>query len=425
MTVKQIQERNEKAQQLQVIQVNESWFYVESSEGKVCYKVMVTEEQKYCTCPDFAANINKDPSFRCKHILAVMNCISTGEVDIIGQFDKRKPRLDERFITEIQGKEFVTYPGLLDLAHQKGLMKLDVEPIQFPTKENGMEAICRAIAKSRAGEVFSDIGDANPGNCHTKVSKHILRIASTRAKARVLRDLTNIGMTCLEELGDFDEVVGNEAAPARETKSSNKRTASSRSGGAKPARAAESARSANPGPDREGTAPADHQGSKSIRRDEARPNSGQSSTRQGQPTEGTQNQHPPCTSASNPPAKSETSTRPENNGQQGSNGSNRSNSSHGSNSPTGSNGQHGSTGQNCSNASNGGNGGNGANGSNGGGNVPRMSEAQKRAVYNLSRRRGISVEELEDMALKAYNTSLESLSSQDASSFIRQLQSAA
>ena len=56
---------------------------------------------------------------------------------------------------------------------------------------------------------------------------------------------------------------------------------------------------------------------------------------------------------------------------------------------------------------------------------PMMSEAQKRAIYNLSRRRGISVEELEQMAMDAYGCGLENLTSGDASAFIRQLQQAA
>jgi hypothetical protein len=54
-----------------------------------------------------------------------------------------------------------------------------------------------------------------------------------------------------------------------------------------------------------------------------------------------------------------------------------------------------------------------------------MSEAQKRAIYNLSRRRGISVEELEKMAMEAYGVELENISSTDASAFIRNLQQAA
>jgi hypothetical protein len=57
--------------------------------------------------------------------------------------------------------------------------------------------------------------------------------------------------------------------------------------------------------------------------------------------------------------------------------------------------------------------------------VTKMSEAQKRAIYNLSRRRGISVEELKKLALEGYDVALEDLSSTDASKFIRQLQQSA
>jgi hypothetical protein len=56
---------------------------------------------------------------------------------------------------------------------------------------------------------------------------------------------------------------------------------------------------------------------------------------------------------------------------------------------------------------------------------PKMSEAQKRALWNLSRRRGISVDELQRMALETYGVELEYLSTKDASSFIRSLQQAA
>jgi hypothetical protein len=59
------------------------------------------------------------------------------------------------------------------------------------------------------------------------------------------------------------------------------------------------------------------------------------------------------------------------------------------------------------------------------GKQPAMSEAQKRAIYNLSRRRGISVEDLEQMSVDAYGVAVENLTSKDASAFIRNLQQAA
>lgn len=112
------------------------------------------------------------------------------------------PALDERFLIKIRDKEFVTYAGLLDLAHQHGLERLEVELLQMPGPDNNMECICRATAVTGSGMAFSDIGDANPKNTSKKVVLHLIRMASTRAKARVLRDMTNIGMTALEELGD-------------------------------------------------------------------------------------------------------------------------------------------------------------------------------------------------------------------------------
>ncbi len=113
-----------------------------------------------------------------------------------------KVQLDSRFLVKIEGRDFVTYPGLLDLGHQKGLESIEVEPIQLPNPENDHFAVCKAVVTSSRGETFTDIGDANPQNTSARVSKHLLRMASTRAIARALRTFTNIGMTCLEELDD-------------------------------------------------------------------------------------------------------------------------------------------------------------------------------------------------------------------------------
>jgi flagellum-specific peptidoglycan hydrolase FlgJ len=51
-------------------------------------------------------------------------------------------------------------------------------------------------------------------------------MAATRAKARALRDFTNIGITCLEELGDLNDVIGNEnSKPKTRRKTTKKKEA--------------------------------------------------------------------------------------------------------------------------------------------------------------------------------------------------------
>ncbi len=117
--------------------------------------------------------------------------------------------INERFIINLQGKSYVTYEGLLDLAHQKNLKSLEVEIIQFPNKENNMTAICKARATTE-DEVYTDVGDASPQSVNANIAPHLIRMASTRAKARVLRDLTNIGMTAIEELSYNENVSETE-----------------------------------------------------------------------------------------------------------------------------------------------------------------------------------------------------------------------
>ena len=198
--VQEVQKRNNKAQHLRVIQVEDGDYFVPVEEGKDPLQSDLWDgKENSCTCGDFAKGSKTDPQFNCKHILSVMNARHDSEKARF--LEKAQPKLDPRFIVQIENQDFVKYAGLLDLAHQKKLTNLEVEILQYPTQENEMTAICKAHAKTAFGESFIDVGDANPSNCNYKVAKHLIRMASTRAKARSLRDLTNIGMTCLEELG--------------------------------------------------------------------------------------------------------------------------------------------------------------------------------------------------------------------------------
>ncbi len=204
MTSTELMKRDERSTDLMVFKANDQDYFVESSKKMISYKVILNNGHRTCSCGDFANNIQKNPEFMCKHILAVMN--ANGSTIPLSTL-KHKPKLDDRFITNLKGKDFVLYAGLLDLGHQHGLSSLEVELIQVPTADNGMEAICRATAITSSGQTFVDFGDANPKNCNKLIANHIIRMASTRAKARVLRDMSNIGMTALEEIGGDEEIT--------------------------------------------------------------------------------------------------------------------------------------------------------------------------------------------------------------------------
>jgi outer membrane biosynthesis protein TonB len=159
-------------------------------------------------------------------------------------------------------------------------------------------------------------------------------MASTRAKARALRDLTNIGMTCLEELAGLDDVLVDEppkTKPKKRKPAAKKTRAKAKKAKEKPEATPKVVPKETPEEDQKGKSNGE------TKTDPQQPES-------SQPEEAT---------------------------------------------------------------------------------VPKMSEAQRRAVYNLSRRRGISVEELDELATETFGSTVEYLSSQDASTFIRQLQQSA
>ncbi|MEW6069756.1 MAG: hypothetical protein AB1485_03990 [Candidatus Thermoplasmatota archaeon] len=96
-------------------------------------------------------------------------------------------------------REFVTYSGLLELAHKHGLKKITTEIVREPTKENNYYAVVRASVELENG-TFADVGDASPESVDSHLIPHILRLASTRAKARALRDALGIATPAAEEL---------------------------------------------------------------------------------------------------------------------------------------------------------------------------------------------------------------------------------
>jgi hypothetical protein len=275
--------------------------------------------------------------------------------------EKRKPKLDDRFIKQIDDKDFVLYAGLLDVAHQKNLCMVDVDIIQFPMEENKYTAICKAKVETVDGRKFSDIGDANPQNCNSKVAKHLIRMASTRAKARAFRDMDNIGMTSLEELGDLNDIIGDESRKPAQKGSDNVR---------KFAKQVKSVfKSGNGDGQKVESAPDQPVKDNVISIPEKQTPPAGSQAQQKEPKE-------------TKPAQVKASAKSNGNGNVNGNGKSKPETS------------------------------------------PKMSEAQKSALYNLSRRRGISLEDIETRSMDKYGVPVEQLTSESAGEFIRYLQAA-
>lgn len=104
-----------------------------------------------------------------------------------------------KYVKTLHGRDYILYGGLLKLAQSRGLKRVDVEVIQVPNQDNGMLAVARAQVETDDG-VFSDVGDASPASVANTIQPHLLRMASTRAKARAMRDAVGVDMVAVEEM---------------------------------------------------------------------------------------------------------------------------------------------------------------------------------------------------------------------------------
>jgi hypothetical protein len=105
----------------------------------------------------------------------------------------------------------------MQLAHEMGLAGVATELVQIPSAGNNENAIVKAVItmeKEGTVQVYMGYGDASPRNVAPAMRECLIRLAETRAKARALRDATNVTMTAFEELGpDVEEL--EEQAPRR------------------------------------------------------------------------------------------------------------------------------------------------------------------------------------------------------------------
>jgi hypothetical protein len=130
--------------------------------------------------------------------------------------EKTSDQIPSQFKMKLQGKEHVTFDGLIDLAHKNGLGGTETVVVQFPNEENKWTAVVKAVVTliDSTGQYrnFSGIGDANPANTNKAIALHSIRMAETRAIGRALRVALNIKGCMYEELGGDakGEPVGDE-----------------------------------------------------------------------------------------------------------------------------------------------------------------------------------------------------------------------
>ena len=104
--------------------------------------------------------------------------------------DKIKELEAAGHIVRLNRKPFILYSGLLTLAHELGLSSIEEEILECDW-ENG-RFVVRATVTTKTGSYVGH-GDATKYNCGKMILPHALRMASTRAKARALRDAVGLG----------------------------------------------------------------------------------------------------------------------------------------------------------------------------------------------------------------------------------------
>ena len=107
------------------------------------------------------------------------------------------PTIPAEHLVQIQGKPFVKFAGLLQLAHQRGLQALRADW----TYNDATLSLAHAVAVFPFGTLERAGMPRRPIAAKT-VAVHFRRVALTRAKARVLRDALGLDAVAVEELGE-------------------------------------------------------------------------------------------------------------------------------------------------------------------------------------------------------------------------------
>jgi hypothetical protein len=109
-------------------------------------------------------------------------------------------------VVSLDGRWYVTHPGLLPLAFRRHCSGIQVELVRdFSEPGNAQWAFKATVFRPGTVEGFVGFGDANPSNVSPMVRGAEMRVAETRAVNRALRKAYGIGICSVEEIGSFAE----------------------------------------------------------------------------------------------------------------------------------------------------------------------------------------------------------------------------
>jgi hypothetical protein len=105
-------------------------------------------------------------------------------------------------VVSLDGRWYVTHPGLLRLAFRRHCSGIQVELVRdLSEPRNSQWAFKATVFRPRTAEGFVGFGDANPSNVSPIVHGAEMRVAETRAVNRALRKAYGIGICSVEEIG--------------------------------------------------------------------------------------------------------------------------------------------------------------------------------------------------------------------------------
>lgn len=114
-----------------------------------------------------------------------------------------KMHVDSKFIVKVGDKEFVRLDGLLDLAHRRGITALLSEMVTLDLEKKVAVFKAQCVIYDEEGKdtnTFTAFGDACPENVSAMTKASWIRMAESRATARVLRKALNVNACSFEEL---------------------------------------------------------------------------------------------------------------------------------------------------------------------------------------------------------------------------------